>query len=90
MPHSRSDDPRFELSRREFLSALSVPFIAAACGRPPYDTSLFKLPEMSAVGLFPATDYSADFKDIIGRGLRELGVDVRGRRVLLKPNMVEY
>lgn len=45
---------------------------------------------MSAVGLFPAADYAADFKEIIGRGLRELGVDVRGRRVLLKPNMVEY
>jgi len=31
-----------------------------------------------------------DFSDLIGRGLKQLGVDVRGRRVLLKPNMVEY
>jgi uncharacterized protein (DUF362 family) len=31
-----------------------------------------------------------DFADLITRGFRELGVDVRGRRVLLKPNMVEY
>ena len=45
---------------------------------------------MSAVGLFPAANYAADFEEIIGRGLRELGVDVRGRHVLLKPNMVEY
>ena len=45
---------------------------------------------MSAVGLFPAADYAADFAEIIGRGLRELGIDVRGRHVLLKPNMVEY
>jgi uncharacterized protein (DUF362 family) len=45
---------------------------------------------MSAVGLFPAADYAADFTEIIGRGLRELGIDVRGLRVLLKPNMVEY
>jgi len=45
---------------------------------------------MSAVGLFPAADYAADFSDIVARGLRELGIDVRGRHVLLKPNMVEY
>jgi uncharacterized protein (DUF362 family) len=40
--------------------------------------------------LFAASSYAADFSDIIGRGLSELGVDVRGRRVFLKPNMVEY
>ena len=27
---------------------------------------------------------------MIGRGLRELRIDVRGKRVLLKPNLVEY
>ena len=45
---------------------------------------------MSAVGLFPASDYSADFADVIYRGFQELGVSLRGERVLLKPNMVEY
>jgi uncharacterized protein (DUF362 family) len=38
----------------------------------------------------PASSYDVDFSDLIGRGLRELGVDLRGRRVLLKPNLVEY
>ena len=42
------------------------------------------------MGLFPAASYSADFADIISRGLRELNFDMRGKRVLLKPNMVEY
>jgi uncharacterized protein (DUF362 family) len=42
------------------------------------------------VGLFPASDYAADFSDIVFRGFRELGVTLEGRRVLLKPNMVEY
>ncbi len=90
MTPSRSEGGRFALSRREFLGALAVPFVAAACGRPPYDPALFHIPAISPVGLFPAADYAADFKEIIGRGLRELGIDVRGRRVLLKPNMVEY
>ena len=34
--------------------------------------------------------YDVDFSALIGRGLRDLGVDVRGKRVFLKPNMVEY
>ena len=90
MPRSRSDGRAPGFSRREFLGAVSIPVLAAACGRPPYDASLFQLPAISPVGLFPASDYAVDFKEIIGRGLRELGVDVRGRRVFLKPNIVEY
>jgi uncharacterized protein (DUF362 family) len=42
------------------------------------------------VVLLPAASYDVDLTDIVGRGLRELGVDVRGRRVMLKPNLVEY
>ena len=41
-------------------------------------------------GLYAARDYTIDFKELIGRGLADLNVDVRGRRVFLKPNMVEY
>lgn len=78
------------LSRRRFLAAMSVPVLAAACRRRPYDPRLFQVPARSAVGLFPASSYDADFADLIGRALRELDVDVRGRRVFLKPNMVEY
>jgi len=90
MPRSHSDGGRCVLARRDFLGAMAVPFVAAACGRSPYDPALFHRPSMSAVGLFPAADYAADFSEIIARGLRELGIDVRGRHVLLKPNMVEY
>ena len=41
------------------------------------------------MALLPAS-YAIDLSDVIGRGLRDLGVDVRGRRVFLKPNLVEY
>ncbi len=68
---------------------MAVPFVAAACGRPPYDPALFHRPSMSAVGLFPAADYAADFGEIIARGLRELGIDVRGRHVLPRAGKVE-
>lgn len=80
----------FPVSRREFLAAgLALPALAAACTRP-YDPRSFTLPERSAVGLFPASSYATDFADIIFRGLRELRVNMAGRRVFLKPNLIEY
>ncbi len=78
------------LSRREFVGALSIPFLAAGCSRRPYDPRRFSKPARSPVALLSAPSYDVDFADVIGRGLRELDVDVRGRRVFLKPNMVEY
>lgn len=83
-------DPRSWLSRREFVGALAVPLLAAGCSRRPYDARKFVAPERSSVTLFSAPTYDVDFSDLVGRGLRELGVDVRGKRVFLKPNMVEY
>jgi uncharacterized protein (DUF362 family) len=63
---------------------------AASCRRAPYRRSDFVLPARSAVSLLPAATYDVDVSDVIGRGLRELGVNVRGKSVLLKPNLVEY
>jgi uncharacterized protein (DUF362 family) len=79
-------------SRRTFLvAAAAMPLAVSRCSRPgPYDASQFVRPRSSAVGLFPASTYSIDLADVIFRGLTELGVDVRGRNVLLKPNMVEH
>ena len=79
------------LKRRDFLKA--VPLVAAAaasCRRDPYRRADFSLPVRSPVALLPAARYDADLTGAIARGLDALGVSVRGRRVLLKPNMVEY
>lgn len=86
---SRFDAGPAGFTRREML-ALPLGLAVAACSRPPYDRSRFVVPPRSAVGLFPAADYRADFTDLISRGLSTLRVDVRGKRVLLKPNLVEY
>ncbi|MCA1563036.1 MAG: DUF362 domain-containing protein [Acidobacteria bacterium] len=82
--------PGMCLSRREFLGALTVPLVASACKRRPYDGRQFNVPERSSVTLLPVSSYDADLSDVIGRALADLGVDVRGRRVFLKPNLVEY
>jgi uncharacterized protein (DUF362 family) len=80
------------LSRRTFLTLPAAAALAASCRRsgPPFVESDFVLPDRSAVGLFPAPTYAVDFADVILRGLNELGVNVAGRSVLLKPNIVEY
>jgi uncharacterized protein (DUF362 family) len=80
----------YALSRREFLAALPLVVAATACRQPPYPRGEFSLPSRSAVGLFPATSYSGDLADVIFRGLEILKPAVAGKRVFLKPNMVEY
>ena len=83
---------RLRLTRRGFLGTLSLPVLAAAaCNRRrSYDSRQFTVPRKSVVQLLPAATYDVDFSDVIGRGLRDLGVDVTNRRVFLKPNIVEY
>ena len=77
------------ISRRALLLSAPAAVLASAC-RQPYRSSDFRLPGRSAVGLFPAANYNVDLVDVIGRGLATLGVSVKGLRVLIKPNMVEY
>jgi uncharacterized protein (DUF362 family) len=82
-----------DATRRDFLKTIplaAAAVAAAACGRVPYRRDDFRLPARSPVALLPASNYDDDLADLIGRGLKMLGIDVRGRRVLLKPNMVEY
>jgi uncharacterized protein (DUF362 family) len=76
------------VSRRELLVATAA--LAMGCRRRPYRASDFVRPASSPVVILPAATYDVDFADLIGRGLTELGVDVKGLRVLLKPNLVEY
>jgi uncharacterized protein (DUF362 family) len=53
---------------------------------------LRQAPPQSAVHIAPQTDYQADLADVLGRqyeSFRE-GVPLAGKRVVLKPNLVEY
>ena len=76
---------RFDPSRRRFLGVTAAGLLGAACGR---GSPLGR--GRSIVGLFDAPTYDVDFAALVGRGLDELGVGVWGRRVLLKPNLVEF
>jgi uncharacterized protein (DUF362 family) len=80
------------MRRREFLLGASglAAVAGSACVRPPYDRSAFSRQSVSPVALLPAATYDVDLVDVIERGARALGVSFTGKRVLLKPNMVEY
>jgi uncharacterized protein (DUF362 family) len=79
------------ITRRAFLALPAAAALATACRRPgpPFVERDFVVPDRSTVGLFAAS-YADDLADVIGRGLREMEIEVRGRSVLLKPNIVEY
>ena len=75
-----------KLTRREFLPVAGAAF-ATGCGSskqpPPFSGQ-------SAVTVVKAASYSVDLASRIHEGIRTLKLNVRGKRILLKPNLVEF
>lgn len=73
------------LTRRAF--PLAGASLLAGCSKPPSPSG----PAGNApVFIAKAKSYSIELATIVERGVRACGLDVRGKRVLLKPNLVEY
>jgi uncharacterized protein (DUF362 family) len=70
------------VTRREFLPAGAA--MLAGCAGPASRAG------NSTVAVLKAANYSVDLADTIRRGLGLCGLEARGRRVLLKPNLVEF
>src|SRR5439155_14701694 len=47
-------------------------------------------PGRSAVAILKAASYSADLAGLLRRGAALCGLEAKGKRVLLKPNLVEF
>src|SRR6202167_2935292 len=75
------------MRRRDFLLGCSAG--ATAMGRPGCGRPGAPRPR-PPVKITRAAAYSADIYDTMRRVLAEHGLNVRGRRVLLKPNLVEF
>jgi uncharacterized protein (DUF362 family) len=56
----------------------------------PWDDAAFAPPGTARVAVLSATSYDDGLEDVVGEGLRAIGADVRGARVVLKPNLVEF
>lgn len=78
------------ITRRQAVKLAAAAGIVAAGGLAL--PSLFKEPMRSEVFVAKAADYGVDIADILRRGMAELGLtpqEMAGKRVLLKPNLVE-
>jgi len=84
--------------RRAFLrtaAAVSVTPALVRCAPDapspePWTAAARRKPERSAVAVLAATAYDGRLVDTVRRGIDLFRLDVRGRRVVLKPNFVEY
>lgn len=75
------------MSRRTFLPVAGAA-VAESCGE---RNQAVKPPtERSSVAVLQADSYSDELLDVLRRGAELCGLDVRGKRVLLKPNLVEF
>lgn len=93
---------RTRVSRRKFLlRSAQIGLAAGAAGigiggylaqqRPsPWDAAVFPPPGRSRVAVLKAAGYEKDLERIVHDALDLLNVEVRGRSVLLKPNIVEF
>ena len=59
-------------------------------GPPPFDRGSYPEPGRSAVAVLRAEHYGGDLEGLVREGLRLIEADVRGKSVLLKPNLVEF
>jgi uncharacterized protein (DUF362 family) len=85
------------LDRRGFLRASVGTAIAASalgCRRSEaparWSPEAYRKADRSRVAVLAAARYDAALEDVLRRGIALFGVDVRGRRVVLKPNLVEF
>ncbi|MCU1338505.1 MAG: hypothetical protein JWO19_4086 [Bryobacterales bacterium] len=83
-----------KISRRDFFPLAGAGLLAGYAGwegarsrRPSPGPTL---PGPSPVVVLKASSYSADLAQRILEGVRECGLDVRDKKVLLKPNLVEF
>lgn len=82
------------MNRRDFLQAsIAAPIVAglSGCSRSGgWDRAAYRKPPMSRVAILKAANYDAKLSDIILAGLRLFTLNVTGKTVVLKPNLVEF
>jgi uncharacterized protein (DUF362 family) len=79
------------ITRRRFLGAAAAASAAGACGRTPgWDRAAYRKTARSRVAILPARDYAKPLTDVVLQGIRHFSLPVAGRRVVLKPNLVEF
>jgi uncharacterized protein (DUF362 family) len=78
-----------KITRREFATAAGAAAVAGYAGWQANKTTPRPL-GTSPVAVVKANSYSGDLVNRMLEGIRECGLGVRGQKVLLKPNLVEF
>lgn len=79
------------MTRRGFLGAAAAASAAAGCGRTPgWDRAAYRKTERSRVAVLSARDYAVPLTDVVLQGIRQFRLPVVGRKIVLKPNLVEF
>ncbi len=78
------------MKRRQFLQAGIAGASAAQFGCSRQESLAVGPPGQSSVAIMNAPSYSADLAAQLRRGAQLCGLEAKGKRVLLKPNLVEF
>jgi uncharacterized protein (DUF362 family) len=78
----RRDPGSTDFTRRRWIAGSAAAAVLAGCARPPR--------KRAPVAIYRATSYSGDLYALVSRILIEHRIDARGKRVVLKPNLVEF
>jgi uncharacterized protein (DUF362 family) len=82
------------ISRRSFLkySALGslTPFVGGCAQSPRWRAEAFRKRRVSQVAILEALRYDLSLREIITKGVQLCGLEVRGKTIVLKPNLVEF
>jgi uncharacterized protein (DUF362 family) len=86
------------LNRRQFVLgsfAASLTPLLKGCSKPAsepqrWDAAAYRKPGHSQVAVLAAQSYDRALTDTITRGLKLFSLDIKGKTVVLKPNLVEY
>ena len=79
-----------KMRRRDFIPLASAGLMAGYAGWEGLRSRHYALSGSSPVVVLKASSYSEDLAQRILQGVRACGLNVRGQKVLLKPNLVEF
>ena len=82
------------ISRRSFLKystlATVTPFVAGCGQSHRWRADAFRKERISQVAVLEALRYDLSLREIITKGVQLCGLEVRGKTIVLKPNLVEF
>jgi uncharacterized protein (DUF362 family) len=82
------------LNRREFLKTATAaslyPLVSGCNQQSPWDPDAYRKKDISRVAILSAKNYEVGLQDVLLRGIKMFYPRLDGKRIVLKPNLVEF